>query len=362
MEYSKRRESQVGTKLGASRPEPVTSLRMKSTLLKWLMRMGAAIFSLLFITFIALQSEKVQAAVARTLAHTFEKSQGLTLEFGSLKINWWSQEIALIDCSIGVPFKETPLLNFAAVDLGHWRWVNGSWELGELRLSGATLDAAAWTRWSEMNLAKGSAASSSTMQGALKRLVIENLSIEFESDSLVLTGIAERFECLNIQLFQDSQHAELTDFKGTFWSNDFGKDTLKVERGAGIWSANPTSWKWSAGSVVSNLVTIACEADGQWDTRSLTGAQATATIEQGPDFSAWAGSILFHQGAPEQWAEWLALQLEETSLIGELEMGFEHHNGWTVALNNWRGIPGIEALEFVQWEQGQREIGTPAGA
>ena len=97
MVYEKRRESQVGTKLGASTPELVTSLRMKSTLLKWLMRIGAAIFSLLFMAFIALQSEKVQVAAARTLASKFEQQQGLTLEFDSLKINWWSQEVALID-------------------------------------------------------------------------------------------------------------------------------------------------------------------------------------------------------------------------------------------------------------------------
>ena len=324
---------------------------MKSTLLKWLMRIGATIFSLLFIAFIALQSEKVQAAAARTLASTFEQQQGLTLEFDSLKINWWSQEVALIDCRVGVPFEETLLFNFAAVNLGHWRWVNGSWELGELRLSGATLDASAVTRWVEMNASKAPTGSPRAMEGALERLLIENLSIQFQSDSLDVTAIIERFECVDIELLHDSQHAELTDFKGDIWSSILGEDTLHLEHAGGIWNANSTTWHWSAGSVASNLVTIACEADGQWDARSISEAQATATIEQGVDFPQWAGSFLSSQGATAHWSEWLALELEETALLGELKLGFEQHNGWTASLHHWRGIPGIKTLEFAQWDQ-----------
>lgn len=351
MVYEKRRESQVGTKLGAYRPELVTSLRMKSTLLKWLMRISAAIFSLLFIAFIALQSEKVQGAAARTLASTFEQQQGLTLEFDSLKIDWWSQEVALIDCRVGVPFEDTLLFNFASVNLGHWRWVNGSWELGELRLSGATLDASAVTRWVEMNATNAPTDSTRAMEGALERLIIEDLSFQFQSDSLDITGFVQRFECADIQLFHDFQHAKLTDFKGDIWSSILGKDTLRLEHCGGIWNANATTWQWSAGSVASNLVTIACEADGQWNTRSFTEAQATATIEQGADFPKYAGSFLSSQGATAQWTEWLALELEETALIGKLELGFEQHNGWTASLHHWRGIPGIKTLEFAQWDQ-----------
>lgn len=315
------------------------------------MRVGAAIFSLLFIVFIALQSEKVQVAAARTLASAIEQQQGLTLEFDSLKINWWRQEVALIDCRVGVPFEDTLLLNFAAVNLGHFRWVDGKWELGELRLSGATLDATAVMHWMELNSDNNPTASTSTTEGALERLVIENSTIQFHSDSLDITGIIERIECVDIQLFHDFQHAELTDFRGAVWSSTWGMDTLNLEHGEGIWSANSTTWQWSRGSIASNFITIDCEANGQWDTRSFTEAQGTAAIEQGIDFPQWAGSFLAAQGATVQWAEWLAFELEKTPLLGKLEMGFEQHNGWTVTLDHWSGIPGIKSLEFAQWDQ-----------
>ena len=76
-------ESVDSAKLGRYATEYVTSLRMKSTFFKWLMRVAATLCCLLFILLISLRSEEVQSLIARQIADIVEDRHGLLLDFES---------------------------------------------------------------------------------------------------------------------------------------------------------------------------------------------------------------------------------------------------------------------------------------
>jgi hypothetical protein len=344
-------ESVDGAKLGPYPTEHVTSLRMKSTSLKWLMRVIAAIFSLLFIAALALRTETVQSAVARKLATGVEEQFGLRLDFESLHIHWWNRQFALAHCSVGLPQEDQPLLEIATIKLGSWQWVDGNWQLGSLQLSGATLDANGLARWNTWNAKKDPTPEKKLLTGALDHLLIEDFIVHFDLDSFPMEGSITRLECQDIRLLSQSQQGTLAEFQGAFSGGAFNSDTLHVAHLSGSWNATATEWHWSAGKIESNLVDIRYQADGLWDNFSFTETHVEASIEQREDLPLWIENALARQHSTQDWGPWLVSQLDQNSLHGSLDLHWEQPAGWLVSLKKWNGLPGIETLDFARWEQ-----------
>ena len=344
-------DSVDGTKLGPYPTEHVTSLRMKSTSLKWLIRAIAAIVSLLFIAGLALRTERVQSAVARQLAMGFEKQTGLRLDFESLHIDWWNRQFALTHCRLGQPEQELPLLDIATIKLGAWHRTRGTWQLGTLHLSGAEIDASGLTQWNALHANPHTTAQKRPLSVSLQHVFIENFAIRMNVDSDAMSAVIDRMECRNIELFLNEQHGELIDLKGRVAGDAFGHDSINISMLSGIWSSDATSWHWDSGIAKSSLLNIHGQADGEWENWALTELTAEAQLEQGVDFPHWSQKALDHQNIAVEWGQWLSSQLNPNKLQGALEVHWEKPTGWLISMHEWTGLPGISSIDNARWEQ-----------
>ncbi len=354
-------ESVDTTKLGRYATEYVTSLRMKSTFFKWLMRVAVTLCCLLFILLMSLRSEVVQSLIARQIADIVEDRYGLLLDFESLYVDLWNQQFALENCSVGIAGQDPSFLQIETIELGDWHWTQGNWKLGALYLAGANLDAEALSFLNTRKAPSDPTLEKEILEVALEHLLIENFVINFELDSIDLNGIVERLEVQHIQLFNDTQNASLIDFKGFVSGEHIGGDTLQISQLSGVWSSNASQWHCSSGLMESNLFQMHFDSEGLWDQFEFREVATEAFLKQRnalPRAAELAGIRFDPKGS---WGPWIASNLEKNNLQGNLKFVWKKPLGWDASLNNWTGLPGIDTLDSLHLAQTNNGVWTASG-
>lgn len=321
---------------------------MKNTIVKWLLRAAVAFSCLFLILLLALQSETIQSAIAKKAARSIEQNHGLVIDFESLSIRIWNQQLALENCSVRLASTGEHLVNVETIRLGSWYWKEGNWQLGDLHLIGGRLNTGEIMRWNSTRNKKEASLRKKNTEAALDHLLIENFAFQIETDSMAFNGILERFEVQNIKFIQEYQHAELVDLKGFISGDSIGNDSLKLSKFLGVWNSEPTTWSFSSMMVQSNLFQMQGEAYGRWETDTCSAFIAETHFEQKSDLSNWvkSNSLLFKPYA--KWGSWGSDQLKKSNVEGDIMLSWKKDGGWESTFKNWTGLPGVETLDSVQ--------------